>query len=121
MADFVDWIKEAKNDLMAAENLGQAKLFAPACFHCQQAAEKALKAILIKSKKEFPKSHSLMQLAKTAGLLDKLSEELALLEADYSTTRYPDVYGKQPSALYTQKMFSQRVKAAGNIILVAQE
>ena len=43
------WIEKAKNDLLNADNnLASDKIpFDTVCFHCQQAAEKLLKAFLV--------------------------------------------------------------------------
>lgn len=121
MVTAIDWLQEAKNDLAAAKNLGQAKLYALACFHCQQAAEKALKATLIKTTGEFPKSHSLRQLAISTNLFVGLQEELAQLEGDYTFSRYPDAAGKPPAALYTVKHFEQKLKAAKKVLDVIEQ
>jgi len=43
-----DWLDDAEDDLAAAKELYRAGRFAKACFLAQQAAEKALKALLIK-------------------------------------------------------------------------
>ncbi len=39
------WLLTAKEDLLATETLASAGIYALACFHAQQAAEKALKAL----------------------------------------------------------------------------
>jgi len=41
------WLKKAENDLSAAENSIEAKLYDIASFHAQQCAENYLKAFLI--------------------------------------------------------------------------
>ncbi len=120
MVNYLDWLQEAKDDLAAAQNLGQAKLYAAACFHCQQAAEKALKAALIRASGNFPKVHSLKQLASEAGLLAQIGNEIIVLSGDYTTSRYPDVYGKSPSSLYTREAFLQRLAAATKILKVVK-
>ncbi len=80
-----DWLIEAKDDLKAAGNLGQAMLFAQACFHCQQAAEKALKALMISKLGRIEKTHSLIRLAKIVEIADQIKYELDLLEGDYTS------------------------------------
>jgi HEPN domain-containing protein len=40
------WLDQAKSDLADAEYLAEGNRFATACFLCQQAAAKALKAVL---------------------------------------------------------------------------
>ena len=64
--DFNDpsiWMEFAKSDLALARqgNFPEVRLGA-LCFHCQQAAEKALKAVLLKSQVEFPPTHNLKKL-----------------------------------------------------------
>ncbi|HIE52718.1 MAG TPA: HEPN domain-containing protein [Armatimonadetes bacterium] len=41
-----DWMRQAEADLKAARDLFATDNYAHACFFCQQAAEKALKALL---------------------------------------------------------------------------
>ncbi len=57
------WLQKAESDLAAAELCLQAKTaLDAACFHCQQAAEKSLKAWLIACETEFPFIHDLSKL-----------------------------------------------------------
>lgn len=55
------WLEKADIDLkMAAIAIdAETPLPAPACFHCQQAAEKSFKAYLIWSDVEFPWTHDI--------------------------------------------------------------
>lgn len=57
------WMVFAKSDLALAK-VGKAPeiRLGTLCYHCQQAAEKAIKAVLIKCKVEFPPTHNLMDL-----------------------------------------------------------
>ena len=57
------WHRKAASDLAAVEACLEAgRGLDAACFHCQQAAEKALKAFLISRDKEFPRTHDLRRL-----------------------------------------------------------
>lgn len=58
------WLRSAREDLhIVRMALGEAPpLTGPACFHCQQAAEKALKAALVLERIEFPYVHDLTRL-----------------------------------------------------------
>lgn len=69
------WIEKAEHDLIAAENLiGVRPLILDiACFHCQQAIEKLLKAYLVCKKQEVPKVHN----------IDFLLKQCAKFDADY--------------------------------------
>jgi HEPN domain-containing protein len=57
------WLRKADSDLAAAEVcLTTRKALDAACFHCQQAAEKSLKAWLIATGVRFPFVHDLRRL-----------------------------------------------------------
>lgn len=57
-----EWLRKADNDLKASELLHQEGLYDEAAFHAQQAAEKALKALLTAYKIKPPKTHSIERL-----------------------------------------------------------
>ena len=57
-----EWLRYAREDLDGAENVvANLPAFAPrhACFFAQQAAEKALKAVLIYLQIDYPRRHNL--------------------------------------------------------------
>lgn len=59
------WLRFAREDLEIAELiLEQGSVPRAACFNAQQAAEKALKALLIARDTEFPKTHELFGLSR---------------------------------------------------------
>ncbi len=59
------WLSKARQDLEAARRAAVPPLLASvACFHAQQAVEKALKAVAAHlGAKTIPRSHSLLELA----------------------------------------------------------
>ncbi len=60
-----DWVQKAEHDFLAAVDLGRRRkkpLHDMVCFHCQQAAEKYLKARLEEAAIHFPKTHDLESL-----------------------------------------------------------
>jgi HEPN domain-containing protein len=65
----LQWLEKAAADFGAAEQLrAQSGRFREIiAFHCQQAAEKYLKALLVRHQIEFPKTHDI------AKLLDRLA------------------------------------------------
>jgi len=79
--DFVQqWLHKAEGDLAAAEILlaSEAGDYFPCAFHCQQVAEKFLKAYLVRHQIEFRKIHDLDQLLKLVGQVEPaLREDLA--------------------------------------------
>lgn len=90
------WFDQAMRDLDTARSLVLAARFEAACFHAQQSAEKALKALLIWRRGDRPRTHEVERLVREvldptddAAILD----ELAALDPYYVTTRYPDAVG----------------------------
>ena len=79
--DFVQqWLHKAEGDLAAAEILLASEVddYFPCAFHCQQVAEKVLKAYLVRHQIEFRKIHDLDQLLKLVGQVEPaLREDLA--------------------------------------------
>lgn len=65
LAEARRWLRFAKDDLASARLHLATALILPnqACYHAQQAAEKALKATLMVRGVGFPKSHDLVALA----------------------------------------------------------
>lgn len=88
--DPVAWIKRAKYDLKAAEHDAEGELFDHAVFWCQQAAEKALKAVYIKKFSKLLKIHELVYLARAIGAPPELLNLCEDLNPYYIQTRYPD-------------------------------
>jgi HEPN domain-containing protein len=70
--DTRSWLVKASLDLRAAQHDLEASppLSADAVFHCQQAAEKALKAFLAWHDEPFRKTHNLEELGRQAAALD---------------------------------------------------
>jgi HEPN domain-containing protein len=64
IAEVRDWLARARLDARAAEHLlaDGVDLAEPALFHCQQAAEKALKAFLVWHDRTFTRTHNLVAL-----------------------------------------------------------
>ena len=64
--------------------------FDGATFFCQQAVEKALKALLIKKTGKFPKIHDLTKLARSNNAPKTIVVLCAKINLAYTTSRYPD-------------------------------
>ncbi len=88
-----DWLRHARSDLELARTPRKTKiLFEDLCFHAQQAAEKALKAVLVYKSVPFMKTHNIRT------LMDLLPHDLNVPEeakeapilTDYAVAaRYP--------------------------------
>jgi HEPN domain-containing protein len=98
----------AEEELAVADSLLAAGRYLYAGFMAQQAAEKALKAVLQETMPVPPKIHALQVLAERAGLSDnRLVEELTALSAYYIATRYPDQ--REEIGARTTKEVAQRL------------
>jgi len=89
------WIRQAENDLAMAEFARSGQFYAQACYHCSQAAEKALKGLLIGLGQDPPRSHSLERLVDALADLGLEVESLRSLQLKSlsrmtTATRYPD-------------------------------
>lgn len=89
------WVAKARSDLRAAELLlaGEPSLVEPALFHCQQVAEKVLKAYLVWGDRPFPKTHDLVALLTLCVDVEPdfaALEDAAIVLTPYAVTfRYP--------------------------------
>ena len=89
-----EWIDKAKKDVRAVEIIREYEEMSEiVCFHCQQAAEKYLKALLISKNEEITKTHNIDFLLKKCS---KYNEEfisyIGSPLADYAVDiRYPEV------------------------------
>ena len=91
-----DWLKKAEADYAGALHLARrrkAPLPDLVCFHCQQAAEKYLKAFLVFQEALFPKTHDLLSLLESCmkykSDLGLWSEPFELLNPYSVQFRYP--------------------------------
>ena len=89
------WMKRARSDLLLGRVALHTKGVLPedACFHAQQCAEKALKALLLQLEIEFPKTHAievLLDLLKTRGIDIPSGVDEAFELTEYAVqARYP--------------------------------
>ncbi len=89
-------VGKAGNDLLSADNnLNSEEIpFDTVCFHCQQTAEKLLKAYLTGKGESFPYTHDLILLLEKILPLnsnaEKLRDSLAILNPYAVEIRYPD-------------------------------
>ena len=95
------WIEQAENDLLDARATLKAERYAATAFHCQQAVEKALKALyMLQREEDAPRSHSLVFLGSETGALSRFGDFLRELTPAYIDTRYPDAAIESPEVIY---------------------
>ena len=113
-ADALAWLAASgRDEAMALELLG-ARLYEGSVFHCQQAAEKALKALLL-VKGEQPLIHScvrLLQILESAGvpIPTELEEAARRLDIHYIASRYPNGLGGAPETFYDEKLAKEAIE-----------
>ncbi len=89
-----EWLRRARSDLVLAKQPKPEGVFwEDLCFHAEQAAEKAIKAVMVLERIDFPRTHDVSELL---GLLTRAGHSvpadvlIAETISDYATvTRYP--------------------------------
>lgn len=97
------WLQYAHEDLAAARVMAEQEALAPrhACWLAQQAAEKAVKAALVFTETDFPKSHdldALKNLLPRGWQVREMAEELSSLTEWSVEARYPGDWPEATSA-----------------------
>lgn len=120
MKDSIDqWLKQAKEDMAMAECLLNNKYYRGACYHSQQAIEKCMKGILIKSGWELEKVYSIRLLSSIAqrhGLSSAIrDEDMDFIDSIYRG-RYPAEEGLLPIGEPTREDAIKAVKIASEVI-----
>jgi HEPN domain-containing protein len=116
--DTKEWLKQAEENLKDARAMLRSRRYLFACFACQLAVEKALKAIIVEKTGALPpRRHNLLELAKTgqAPLSDIQVEFIAELNMAAIGARYPEKLS-QAAKKYPRRVALDYVKKAGEII-----
>ena len=115
-----EWMNRARSNLAMAKSEVEGVYLEDLCFHAQQAAEKAIKALLIKMGVEFPYIHDIAQLLT---LLEKAGHEIpsSVKKAEGLTrfaifTRYP---GLAPPV--KREEYQQAIVLAEKVVRWAEE
>jgi HEPN domain-containing protein len=116
------WLSSADADIsMAALGLREG-LYDPACFHCQQAAEKSLKAYLLTRGQGIIRTHSLQRLLRECvgfdNTFDALDKDCSTLTGFYTATRYPDT--AEAIETYGQQTAQDALTRAHHVVDVAR-
>ena len=109
------WVEKAENDLRNAEYVLGMEQDCPTdtvCFHCQQAGEKLLKAVLQDSGIRFGKTHDLEEIL---SLCTETAPELALLLDDVTLLGDYAVRYRNPGMRATRTQARSAMKAARRI------
>lgn len=116
---YQDWLKQAERDLKAAQDSLRAGNYEWAVFQALQAAEKALKAVLLFCGKVV-RGHSLKHLyyhLKFDADLGIPEETLAELDRHYITTRYPNGFAEgYPGEYYSEAKARECINYARAVV-----
>jgi HEPN domain-containing protein len=113
-----EWLKIAFEDYDAAKCLFERELYRMVCYHCQQAVEKGLKALLIEHGIDFQRTHNIIDLKNTAcslGYAIDISEEDAVFLNSVYRSRYPAALGLLPSGEPTRDD-AERALTIGTVV-----
>jgi HEPN domain-containing protein len=119
------WLLQSKADLEVVRTLRSGGHHAPACFYSQQAAEKALKAVLFGQGNRVVLGHSVRDLLRRCEPLDPafaaLAEDATLLDQFYIPTRYPNGLPSPavPSESYTATQSQTAEEASERVMSTA--
>jgi HEPN domain-containing protein len=112
------WFEFAKQDLKDAEILFNQKSYRGCSWHCHQAIEKILKAIIIEKGGRPRKIHDLIELLRETEI--KLPEDLMNfieeLNLFYLPPRYPDIY-EEVKKIYRSKNIQRIFKLTKTLFL----
>lgn len=109
------WWQQTLRDIDTAKSLYKIKKYSYSSFWCQQAAEKALKTLLLKRGNELIKTHDLVLLARKLGAPEDTIQLCKDLTPVYIETRYPDL-GAQGFKKFTEKEALEDIKRMERII-----
>ena len=117
------WFSQAEADLNAAKSSRGAEIYEWSCFQCQQAGEKALKALWFHFQYD-PWGHSVTRLIEDypdkktyQTSLESLIIRANALDKLYIPTRYPNGLPElSPFQVYSEKDSEEAINAAEDII-----
>lgn len=105
------WLKKAEEDFITAKVNFTNKRYDASAFFCQQAIEKALKALEIERLGKFDKTHDLYFLGKKLNLPKELLDICDEVSEYYVETRYPDTY-----AVFEETKVSEALRKTKKVI-----
>jgi HEPN domain-containing protein len=116
------WLRKADSDMENAELcLAAGKSLDTACFHCQQAAEKSIKAYLIANKANFPLIHDLKRLldncSRINSAFDALAADALRLTPYAVATRYDDAFWPEIEEVQEAMKSARAIRSAVSVAL----
>ncbi|MFQ5980976.1 MAG: HEPN domain-containing protein [Candidatus Heimdallarchaeota archaeon] len=117
------WLSASRRDLAMAQELYDKKFYEGTAFHCQQCAEKALKALLAHFGR-FNRTHScdrLLDVLEEFNLpINKIRTAAKKLDIHYIPSRYPNGVGGAPERFYDRIIATELLELAKTILKWAE-
>lgn len=115
------WLAQARSELAFARIGVREGFYAQACFHCQQSAEMALKALHYRAGARLVIGHSLVELLgsliEAHPSLVALRGAAARLDQLYIPTRYPNgLPGGVPAEVFTEEQAAEAITQATQFV-----
>lgn len=112
-----NWWTQALADLEAAKVNLSASQYYVCAFLCHQAAEKALKAVIIEKLRELPpKNHNLLRLGERLSLTEGLQAALRRLNPAYTNALYPDAANGVPAEAFDEEMAQDHIAYSERVV-----
>ena len=117
---YIDWLRQADADLKHARDAMASGNFEWSCFACQQAAEKALKALFLRLGMD-AWGHTLTaligNLPDSTPVEERFVEYCRMLDKHYILTRYPNGFDSgAPADFYTQQAARSAIEQAEAVL-----
>jgi HEPN domain-containing protein len=125
-AEALRWLAQARSEVAFARVGLREGFYAQACFHCQESAEMALKALHYLGGARLVIGHSVVELlaplAETHPVLASLRGATARLDQLYIPTRYPNgLPGGVPADVFSNEQATEAIEQAERFIERATE
>lgn len=117
--EIVNWLDGAVADLKHAKKSLEINDYSWACFAAQQAAEKALKALVMHVVGEYPRGHDLVKLyriVKDFAELKVSEGKLARLSSYYTQARYPNAGIERPYEELSKELAIEAIEVAEVVV-----
>jgi len=111
------WWAQARRDLRIGERNHAHRDYEAAVFYCEQAVEKALKALLMhRTGTPAPRIHSLPELGRLVRIDPKMLPFLTDLAPHYMVSRYPDAAGVVTKDLYDGRISLRFLRGSKEVL-----
>ena len=111
-----DWLKQAKADLLNARKNLRENAYYLCSFLCQQAVEKALKALHLKKFRKEVFGHRIIQFARKLRAPEELMPGIKELQPEWVVARYPNAAGGPPVEIYTRQKALRNLRVAAKVL-----